>query len=309
MRVAHICPPKWGAQFPKGSYRMALAHWLTKYPEYVRDIQSDKAYIIMDNGAFESQQQSVNELILAAKRVRADEVVLPDVPGDGAATLKRSWEAYKKMTNHRVMFVPQGHTVIEWRKCLDSWLRNWGGNYLAIGIASLREDDGTPIFESKTKTLKYAAGLGYPIHILGMTTPKYFAEELLPIAKKSFVRGVDTSTAFALGARGILLTVDAPKIRLGEPETYPALTTNSRRLIQLNMAILDGWMLYEPSPFGVPTQLIRQIASKWLRYWQEGFASLRDVMQACGLSGDYILEGDCIRTFDSTSYTGGLVSV
>ncbi len=309
MKVAHICSPQWIDHFQKGTYRMALAHWVTEYPDYVGRIGRKPAYLIMDNGAFEGQQQTVPQLILAAKRVCADEVVLPDVPGDGAATLTRSWSAYRKMANHRVMFVPQGNTVDEWKKCLDSWTENWEAGYLAIGVASLREEDGTPIFESKTETLKYAATLNLPIHLLGMTTPGYFAHELLPLAKEYLVRGIDTSTAFALGAKGILLTDQAPKIRLGDPKDYPTLKTNARRLIQLNMAILDSWMNIKPSKLGVHSRVIRNTASRWLKYWQVGFANLDVVMRACGLSGKFILEGNHVRPYKRGTHEGEVIEV
>jgi len=312
MKVAHICAPQWIDHFGDSlTYRMALAHWIKEYPDYAKWLGNRPipAYLIMDNGAFEGQQQPDSELAFAASRIDADEIVLPDVPGDGAATLKKSWVAYHKMSGYRVMFVPQGNTVDEWKRCLDSWIGNWKAGYLAIGVASLREKDGTPIFESKTETLKYAASLNLPIHLLGMTTPGYFANELLPLAKEHHIRGIDTSTAFALGARGVLLTVKAPKIRLGEPKEYQALKMNARRLIRLNMAILDSWMNIVPSKLGVPNRVIRHTASRWLKYWQEDYATLDTVMRACGLSGKFILEEGCIRPYEDSVHTGEVIEV
>ena len=101
---------------------------------------------------------------------------------------------------------------------------------------------------------------------------------------------MDTSTAFALGARGTLVTPTAKKIRLGDPKQYEVLDTYARRLIVLNIGILDAWTFHGEGSEAIPTYLIRNTASAYLKYWAEGFADLEVVMKACGMpKGRYAL--------------------
>jgi hypothetical protein len=295
VRIAHIVPPDWTNNFPLGEYRMALAHWVFKYPAYAAQLRSNQdAYILMDSGSFEGQQVSVDQINEAADALKADEVVLPDVPGDSKETLKRSWDALGKIATKRVMFVPQGRTHEEWCKCLDSWLSQWSKHSwrdsydLSIGVASLRAPGSTKtVVGTKAKLLQVALGRDFSIHLLGLPHLGNHVKDILPVRG---VRGIDTSTAFALGARGILVTPTAKKIRLGDPEQYAQLDTNARRLITLNMRILESWGAADAKPEVIQVYLIRQTASKWLKYYAQGFASVTDVMKACGMpKGRYAL--------------------
>lgn len=301
MRIAHICPPNWTTLFPLGAYRMALAHWVFQYPGYAEQMREgpggETAYILMDSGSFEDEQVSVDQINEAAEALKADEIVLPDVPGEPKETLSRSWEALGKIGTKRVMFVPQGRTHEEWCKCLSSWLakwqeHSWDDSYkLSIGVASLRETSGTKsVTGTKAALLQKALEQGFPIHLLGLPHLENHVTDILPLARTGGVRGMDTSTAFALGARGILVTPAAKKIRLGDPEQYDVLSTAVRRLITLNISILESWTVASAEPGVIPVFVIRQMASKWLKYYAQGFADLKDVMKACGMpKGRYAL--------------------
>ncbi|MFA5526503.1 MAG: hypothetical protein WC992_06745 [Acholeplasmataceae bacterium] len=299
MEVAHIIPPQWADKFTgTQTYMMALAQWVMPNPNYAEWLRRQKGYKILDNGAFEGEQCHVYTLDRAALEIEADEVVLPDVPGDPVATLELSWKSYKELQHRRVMFVPQGKNPEEWKRCLDKWLEVWGrrGNYLSIGVSSLRDKDGKPVYGSKSETVTYACTSGYPVHILGMTSPKYVVEELIPLALEAGVRGIDTSTAFALGSRDILLTPDTEKVRLGDIEQYRGLSTCSRRLVYLNRNILDYWFATGDCQSGIPERLIRETASRWLKYWNKGFQTLIACMSACGLpKGRYAYDGTYVR--------------
>lgn len=298
MKIAHLVPPDWTNAFPLGEYRMALAHWVFKYPAYAEQMRKGtigrESYILMDSGSFEDQQVSVDKINKAADALKADEVVLPDAPGESKETLTRSWDALGKIGTKRVMFVPQGRTHEEWVGCLNSWLtqwekHSWVGSYkLSIGVASLREPNSTKsVVGTKAALLQEALKRGFPIHLLGLP---HLGNHVKDIAQIGGVRGIDTSTAFALGARGILVTPTARKIRLGDPEQYTQLGTYPRRLITLNMHILESWRVPSAEPKVLSVHVIRQTASKWLKYYAQGFADLEDVMKACGMpKGRYAL--------------------
>jgi len=251
----------------------------------------------MDSGSFENEQVSIQEMNEAATLLKADEVVLPDAPGDFKQTLKRSWRALGKVASSRVMFVPQGRTHREWCDCLHSWLnqwskRAWDETYdLSIGVASLREPNSNKsVTGTKAALLEEVLDLDYSAHLLGLPHLGNHVRDILSRAHTTGVRGIDTSTAFALGARGTLVTPRAEKIRLGDPDQYERLSTKARRLIQLNINILNYWTEVGAGNAAIPTFLIRQTASKWAKYWAEGFIGIEQVMKSCGMpAGRYAL--------------------
>lgn len=298
MKIAHIVPPRWTKEFPLGNYRMALAHWVLKYPRYAEQLRaSPTTYILLDSGAFEGEQVNLEKLNEAAGLLKADEIVLPDAPGDPGETLKHSWDALGKVATKRVMFVPQGRTHEDWRRCLNSWLdqwskHSWNDSYsLSIGVASLRGPDSTEsVTGTKAALLEEVVGLDFPTHLLGLPHVGNHVEDILPRAHVCGVRGIDTSTAFALGARGVLVTPTAKKTRLGDPYQYDRLDVWARRLIRLNIEILNHWTALGEGSTQIPVYLVRNTASNWLKYYAQGFADLHKVMESCGMpAGKYAL--------------------
>lgn len=300
MELATIVPPPWTGLYPQGNYRMALAHWVLANPKYAERVRSQKAYTLLDNGAFEGSQLTLVELNEAIAQVGADEVVLPDVLGNPGETLRRSWDALGKLATHRVMFVPQGRTDEEWRKCLNAWLRRWRASTwsesyaLSLGLTNLQQAEGTkPQLGTRVTLLDVAVETGLPVHLLGVGSMREFARTELPKAYSLGVRGVDTSSAFAMAANPAgrqLLTRATPKVRLGSPEDYETLSTGARRLVHLNIRILSAWIDVGVATEGIPTYTIRQVASMWEAYFAEGFAELADMMRTCGMpSGRYAL--------------------
>jgi len=293
MKIAHIVPPEWEGYFPTGDYRMTLAQWLPSRPKYVtrlRNLKRKGAYIILDNGAFESVWQTNYELSKAIEALSPDEVVLPDVLGSAKETLTASWNSLSHLPAERVMFVPHGETVEERERCLAAWVSRWRSSdwakshALVIGLTNPEHEK-----RSRSLLLPSAAEYGYPVHFLGIHSVDAFARAL-PLAYQFRVRGVDSSLAFALGTHGVLLTPTAPKVPLGDIKQYISLSTWQKRLTFLNIAILDDWIAKGRASSEISTWLIRRTASRWLKYWAEGFADLEDVMAACGMPiGKYVL--------------------
>lgn len=296
MKCAHIVPPNWTGLFPQGLYRMALAQWVRDHSVYQTQIQKpvpsvrgpEAPYLLMDCGTFEDQQLPGPELQAAAEEINATEIILPDVLGDPEETLSRSAKALKHIHARRVMFVPQGRTLESWKKCLEAWIAYWEASHLssecslALGISSLRQVTGTaPQVGSRRRLIEIASSYNYSVHLLGLTDPKEFVTNELSVARELRVRGMDTSTAFAQGAAGQLLTSKSPKILLGSPADYKVLSTQGRRLTLLNTHILNDWVLTGKVLPGVPSRLIRYTASKWLTFYGEGFATMKEVMVAC----------------------------
>ena len=304
MKVAHIVQPIWSSNYNLGDYRFALAHWVKQYKDtYTAPMKSEKAYMILDNGAFEGQTQSEDDILSAAQKLGADEIVLPDVPGDPKATLSASYKAFKKFSGYRTMFVPHGQTPEEWFECVDAWVSKIREakeeskvGYHTIGISPLRYLEGG--YKYTKEMINHVRKLDMPIHLLGCADMWYFTSELLPHLAKWNIRGMDTSYAFALGAKGILLTPSSPKVNLGDTEQYDILTTNQRRLVALNIAILNNWIADGAvDNRGLSDKIIRQVASQWVKYYQPQFERLEMVMRVCGMSGEYIIRDDFVKPY------------
>lgn len=117
---------------------MALTHLALENTDYIKSYQRYKnkgEYIILDNSAFELEQQGKGldpqPVLEASKYIGADEVIATDVLCDGPATVastRNFIEEFRKFYGEeirrgfpvpRVMAVPQGKTVEEW---IDSYL-------------------------------------------------------------------------------------------------------------------------------------------------------------------------------------------
>lgn len=300
MWATTIVPPVWASTYQKGVDQiMVLAQWVLEYPEYaafVKRASQKGAFVLMDNGAFEGVQAETGALARAASACGATEVVLPDVIGNPSETLKLSWAALGQVSSHSVMFVPQGKDVNEWTRCLDAWvdrwdLSQWKDDYkLTLGIATPKDPPAPPVYKARAVCLQVAAPYGFPLHMLGVGSISEFARTQLEVARKFGVRSVDTSLAFALGAHGRLLTASAEKVPLGDIGQYDTLSTASRRLIQLNIAILEDWVQLGYQGPTIPMRLVRGVASRYLKYYARGFAPPDKVLRACHVpEGEYAI--------------------
>ena len=304
MQVANIVPHVWTSAFDVGDYRLALAHWVGRDASYPKEISKGKAgtrYLILDNGAFEGEGVPDERLLQIALQLRADEVVLPDVPKEPKETLKAAWAALKYFDEMCTMFVPHGTTLDLWKGCLDAWITRIQERYgslklCTIGISPLRYVAGG--YKHSHAMLEFASQFETQIHLLGMANAEHFVVEVLDQARELHVRGMDTSYAFAAGYRGELLTRYTPKYALGNPLQYVNMRGNYRHIVSLNMEILKSWMVKSPSPLGVPLQFLKEIATPWATYSTLELDSPVNILRICGLQGPFIHYQDHVRPRD-----------
>lgn len=115
---------------------MALTHLVLKDDEYVRAyarFQNKDEYVILDNSAFEMEQQGKGldplPVLKSAKKIGANEVIATDVLLDGDATVVSTRDFIKEYRQFfgeeirlgrpvpKIMAVPQGKTIEEWIDC------------------------------------------------------------------------------------------------------------------------------------------------------------------------------------------------
>lgn len=137
VEVALIAPIPSLAYSDDYRYQMMLAHLADnkKYVEYYRKSESKGTYLILDNGAHEGAALPMLDLLRVAGDVRADDVALPDVPGNAMATKSATAEAldvllttegqaaYTDAGSPRLMLIPQGRTFEAWSASTRQLLR------------------------------------------------------------------------------------------------------------------------------------------------------------------------------------------
>jgi hypothetical protein len=222
MKLATILPTKFLSYTKEDDYHMALAHLVGKdaeYTEFYKKVAADGAYVILDNGVIEGDQQDIATICERAKSIGASEIILPDVFKNMGETLDASFEALQFVRKFypelKIMAVPQGLTVAEWVECAEEML-TWEID--AIGVPKVLvhldgRDARLHAIASITKTLKVlrAKGKEVAVHLLGCwTTPLELT--IIEMAARSGtiypVRGCDSSLPYVYTIKGLKIDED-----------------------------------------------------------------------------------------------------
>lgn len=216
MRCATIVPTKYLHLTTEFGYHMALAHLIgvdQPYTDHFIQLGQKGKFIIMDNGAAEDAQCSLDELIQKARLINASEIVLPDTIYDAAETLEKSREALIRLLDlcvpFRFMAVPQGRTFEEWLDCAREMM-TW--KVSTLGISKFV----TPKylrFKGKTRRACLEALMTLQcrkdIHFLGCWDDPNEVSELSTYETLNgghTIRGADSAIAYAFARDGKLLT-------------------------------------------------------------------------------------------------------
>lgn len=158
-------------------------------------------YLILDNqhptsGGRTMGVSSVESLMDTAIKMKADEVIIPDVLNDAQATLN-SFSMFFLRQQHLyydggLMFVPQGRNLVEWMSCYDKFIQT--------GYSHLVRTIGIPkwLGEDRFKALDYIIH-PFMIHFLGVESGW---KELERVER---VRSWDTSLMYAFSQRNLVM--------------------------------------------------------------------------------------------------------
>lgn len=225
MKVATILPQTYLDMTEKDDYLMALAHLINepgmeRYTEFFKEKgQDDDAFVILDNGVIEGDPRPIKELLMKARLINADELVLPDAFRECTKTLHLVEEATNFLINHHeevndlgFMAVPQGKTFNEWINCAMVLIDNPAVTCLGIPkvLIDIAGRDGRLKAIQRLTELTVDLG-GKDIHLLGCwRTPlevsvlaKYILQGDIPE-----IRGVDSAIAYNMARAGIRLNED-----------------------------------------------------------------------------------------------------
>lgn len=220
---------------PKGSYHlmyrepmvMLLTHLVEKDPEYVKlALEHPENYKILDNSLIElGGALSMDRLVAAAEKVKADEIILPDVFKDGEATVRSAKNSIQWLRDHnklgiyKLMAVCHGTTPEAFKKCFDELSSL--PEIDVIGIPKVMSSFNWVTNRNRASLFDIFKDGNAEIHFLGSW---YQLGELLTMPKKVYsrVRSCDT----CLFALDVIQNIDFFTDRNGTidlEKTYPEL--------------------------------------------------------------------------------------
>jgi len=210
VKLAIIAPPQYHelVRATRCYMHMALAQELLRDPIYRKFYHEEAhlgAFIIVDNGAAESDCPRFNEVVDAANAISADEIILPDVIENCDETIARTTDflACSQVEACRRAIVPQGRNIDEWLRCYEEIDRRLHGAYATVCIAKHMEHkcgrapliralngkhhihylgfDGAPATEiaaaRATDRIRYAGVYGQEVRSIDTAAPIAYAQE------------------------------------------------------------------------------------------------------------------------------------
>lgn len=257
---------------------MALTH-LTENDDYCRAYQRYRnkgEYIILDNSAFEMEQQGKGldplPVLIAARKIGVDEVIATDVLLKGSETVKSTRNfvtEYQKFYSEeirlgkpvpKIMAVPQGNTIEEWTDCYIQLLATPGVNVIGFSKIAVPVAFGGPkarkvsggVTQSRLKLYEYLSNSklwpsqifshqNIQIHLLG--GDNWSGHEIQTINKLRYViRSNDTSAPVWYGANGIAFdpfTGKAPEFIEQKPDLENHRQDTAEK-IKKNLALIQA---------------------------------------------------------------------
>lgn len=170
------------------------------YENWVFRTNTNAAYTMLDNGAFEGALTDANKLIDMAAKLSINEVAIPDVMGDLEGTVKALQRFDDETraarivhgTRLRYMGIVQGSTIDECMDCVNEIAQYSYISTIALPKILMRK-------MARTARIQLAAyirkvyGDRYDIHLLG-ASPLWPQE--IKAARRYDIRGIDTSLPY-----------------------------------------------------------------------------------------------------------------
>lgn len=212
MYLAHILPVANTQLINTQRVSMALTHLVEKYPEYTHIFNKYPGYKILDNSLIEQGSAlDIHRVLEAARMIKAQEIVLPDVLHDGEQSLDATFKAIEdikalgNLGTYKLMAVCQGKNVEDFAhsfKVLTTCneVSVIGIPKLAGALQNYTRVDLESVWTGALKSPK-------PIHLLGCN--KSF-HELVQLRCPFMIRSCDTMLLSILTATKRNVFADRP---------------------------------------------------------------------------------------------------
>ena len=227
-KVAQIVPVQCLPKTIDKGYHMCLSNIVAKNDVYAKHFaelaKSENHWVLMDNGAAEGEQLSVDELIACYQRINPQEVVLPDTLLNGKETIQKSKDALKLICDFydgavpfTFMAVPQGATLYEWKECACEMVQ-WP-EVKAIGISKFLQMETGDLYarERAVRILddlfKQYNRYDIEVHLLGCSESPAVIDTIR--RRFPFVRGCDSAYAYICTQAGVCIHTNTTR-PLGE---------------------------------------------------------------------------------------------
>ena len=255
MKVAFIPPQGLYHHMRNGNMVMALAQFADEdaYASVVRAMHARDKFVIMDNGANEQAVFSNQELANRAARLRADEIVLPDVLGDMKQTLElvrdylqdviRADVVYPK-AQPKHMAVTQGENIDEVKSIIDAYADTEMISTLGLPRLLLKKLNQRSVRLDLANWVDYEYPGRFEIHLLGASS-EWVKEPFYVRKYAPHVRSIDTSLPYNYGLVGVRLedSDGTTTLRIDRPENYFSKIheATARTTISSNEEVYKSW--------------------------------------------------------------------
>lgn len=143
MKLALIPPTSLLRDTTKTNMQLMLPHQMLTDPDYRRVYtnlcKNNSQYVILDNGAAESNQIDADELLAIAVKYRPDELAIPDTLANGRRTLIQAGYFFARYEDDlyslamtKLGFVAQGQTVDECLETVSILVESWWAPYIKV---------------------------------------------------------------------------------------------------------------------------------------------------------------------------------
>lgn len=197
-------------------YHMALTHLVLEddyYARFYRERSAAGDYVILDNSVIElGSSLTTDMLVEAGRKIRASEVILPDVLDDGEATVHQAMAgisalARKQGGGFKLMAVAQGKTIGEFLQCYRELASNRFIDVVGIPKRASRLMPGTgryPLLQHMLINKIIRQDKSH--HLLGVWENPI---EIKYLSMYNWIRGVDSVIPFWAASQGLRFDVVA----------------------------------------------------------------------------------------------------
>lgn len=245
MKIAFIEPLAHMAKYGISDMHMILPEMIHN-PSYTKHFQNVQGYKILDNGAAEGvdpDQDTWAKLLDTANVLKVDEIVVPDVMGDGLATQVRAlafdrWlqaELSLRPNTFNYMGVAQGDTSHEVLSCIQTLASIDSITTLGMPRILTEQNHMTRLNLIDAIWPKVRHQFPKGIHCLGGSSWKF---EPLLLADLGSVRSIDTSFPANMSLAGHDLVSDP---FVSRPNDFWTKKFPSEKLAALNHLMFTQW--------------------------------------------------------------------
>lgn len=201
MKYLPVIPPGDRASllmYATGAHMVLAQHLSDKrYASQYAAARTKGDFIMLDNGAAETERVGLDWLLAKAADLDADEIVMPDVIGNAQASIGLYAQQHSWVPGHKKVVIPHGQSIEEIVDCLKAYI-TINPDFATIGVPKYSEKFGGR--KALTTYIKQMLTSRYNIHWFGIyTNPMKEISE----ARSLGVRSIDSGAAVAYAQHGV----------------------------------------------------------------------------------------------------------